>query len=203
MALATKFKMLAGDDFRALTVGHGIRISHNFFVDDILVFSMIYRMMWETLHNIFYRFGRASGILINKGKPMLLYGEGQQEDIGHIANLFGVKAKPISSGLKYLDFNIKPNNSRVNDWLWIVDKFHKKISRWEHRCLKIGGRVTITQSILQQLTIYWAQLYCLLATTITKINKIIVKFIWVGPKKSFKFHLTKMEKLTKSKSLGG
>jgi len=65
-----------------------------------------------------------------------------------------VDAKPIGTGLKYLGFNIKENNYRVKDWIWIVDIFHKNIYGWEHKCLTLGGRVTLTQLILQQLTVY-------------------------------------------------
>lgn len=95
-----------------------------FFVDGIFAFGMISKMIWATFHNIFYKFGSASRLLMNKGKLILLFGEGQQEDIEHIANLFGVEDKPISSRLKYLGFSVKPDNYSVNDWVWIVDKFH-------------------------------------------------------------------------------
>jgi len=66
-----------GGEFQALPMGRGVRNSHNFFVDDIVIFGIISKMMWATLHNIFYRFGSASGIFMNKGKLELLYGEGQ------------------------------------------------------------------------------------------------------------------------------
>lgn len=46
---------------------------------------------------------------------MLLYVEGHWEEIEHIANIFGMPTQTIGLGLRYMGFNIKPNNYRVND----------------------------------------------------------------------------------------
>ena len=59
--------------------------------------------------------GRASRLLMIKHKSMILFGEGHMEDIEHIKNIFGVDAKSIGTGLKYLGFNIKPNNYIIKD----------------------------------------------------------------------------------------
>lgn len=40
------------------------------------------------------------------------------EDIEQTKNIFGVEAKPIGIGLKYLSFNIKPNTYKVKEWFY-------------------------------------------------------------------------------------
>jgi len=76
----TKNACMEGE-FNSLKVGSGIRISHSSFVDDILIFGMISRMVWATLHYIFFKFGRASGLLMNNNKLVILFEEGSMEDI--------------------------------------------------------------------------------------------------------------------------
>jgi len=102
------------DGFHGLSISRDISMSPSFFVDDILVFGILSRRNWVTLHYNFCRFHSASELLINKGKSFLLFVEGKQEDIEYIANIFGVETQHINHGLKYLGYNIKPNNYKFN-----------------------------------------------------------------------------------------
>lgn len=143
--LSHKIKVVFLEDiFHGLMVGHYIWVSHSFFVDNILLFSILSRVKWVTLQHVFYRFRSALGLITNTDNSLLLFAEGRQEDIKYIAALFGVEKQPICFSLKYLGFNIKPNYYKVNDWMWITNIFHKNITMWEHQCLTLGGRVTLT-----------------------------------------------------------
>lgn len=141
-------------EYLPIHMGRDIKVSHDIFIDDILIFGIISRIMWTSLHNIFLRFGSASRLYMNKDKSKFLFRGSRQEDIEYISNLFGVREIPIGGGLKYLGYKIKPSKYHIQDWLWIVDRFHKNISGWEHRHITLGGRAILVQSVLQQLVIY-------------------------------------------------
>lgn len=50
-------------------------ISHNLFVDDVLLFAMLCRISWTCLKDILERFQRASGLIINKAKSTLFHND--------------------------------------------------------------------------------------------------------------------------------
>ena len=176
--LSHKIKVVCLEDiFHRHMVGHYIRVSHNLFVDNILLFSMLSKTKWGTLQHVFYWFRSALGLITNTDNTLLLFAEGKHEDIRYIVTLFGVETQPICFGLKYSGFNIKPNDYKVNDSMWITNIFHKKITMWERQCLTLCGKVTLTQLVLQQFAVYWAYLFCLPTMIIRKINGIMEKFI--------------------------
>jgi len=66
--------------------------------------------------------------------------------------------------------------------MWLVGHFYKKICRWEFKFLSMGGRITLTHTVITQLGVYWAHLYHLPLTIIKRLNKITANFIWSGTK---------------------
>jgi len=54
-------------------------ISHNLFVDDVLIFVMLCRISWIFLNDILERFQRASGLIINKAKSTLFHNDVNME----------------------------------------------------------------------------------------------------------------------------
>jgi hypothetical protein len=41
----------------------------------------------------------------------------------------------LHDGLKYLSFQLKPNNYRKTDWGWLITKIEKRLKGWSHRWL--------------------------------------------------------------------
>ena len=54
--------------------------------------------------------------------------------------------------------------SRVKSWDIIIDRFRKRLSSWKVKLLSIGGRLTLTTSILGSLGIYFFLIFRLLAS---------------------------------------
>ena len=81
--------------------------------------------------------------------------------------------------------------------------YYKKIFAWEFKCLSLAGRIILSQVVLTQLAIYWAHLFFLPASIIQKMNKITTNFIWGRKSEHRKYHLTRMEKISMPKNLGG
>lgn len=180
-----------------------IFISHNLFVDDVLLFAMLSRASWICLKNILERFQKASGLIINKAKSFLYHNDSNRDMIIWISQRFGIESRSLKDGIKYLGFHLKAKAYSRNDWRWLTDRFFKKISMWEHRSLSLGGRVVLTQSVLMQLAVYWAHLFILPASIIHSMNRISANFIWGANADRGKIHLSKMDSISMPKKLEG
>eukprot|EP00253_Pinus_taeda_P023722 PITA_23722 len=116
---------------------------------------------------------------------------------------FDISEAPLSHGLRYLGYFLKPSAYSNQDWQWLIDLFYSHISAWEFRHLSLAGRVTLSQSILMQLAVYWAHLFYLPTGIIKKIKSITANFIWSGGKQRTKYHLARMNQIAAPKYLGG
>ena len=82
-------------------------ISHNLFVNDVLIFAMLCRVTWICLNDILNRFQNATSLQINKSKSILFHNDVNMETVEWMAVLFGVEMQSIKDGLKYLGFQLK------------------------------------------------------------------------------------------------
>jgi len=87
-----------------LRICRNIFISHNLFVDDILIFGMLCRLTWSCLYEILKKIQRTTRLQINESKSSLLHNDGNRELIKWISSLFGIEAWSIDHGMKYLGF---------------------------------------------------------------------------------------------------
>lgn len=96
----------AVEEFRCypLKICRSISISHNLFVDDIILFGMLCRLTWLCYDEILKKIQRAIGLLINYEKSVFFHNDLCQDEVEWLSALFGIKAQSISLGLKYLGF---------------------------------------------------------------------------------------------------
>lgn len=141
-------------------------VSHNLFVDAVLIFAMLCRITWRCLHDILYKFQRATGLQINKSKSILYHNDANMELVEWISKLFGVGIRSIRNGVKYLGFHLKAKGYSKDDWKWLIDRYYKKLSAWEYKCLSLTGRIVLTREVLLQLAVYWAHIFFLPASII-------------------------------------
>lgn len=188
---------------RPLKICSNISISHNLFVDDIILFGLLCRVTWICYYEIIKNFQMATGLIVNNEKSAIYHNENNQEAVEWLSDLFGIKVQSITCGMKYLGFQIKANGYTKSDWSWILGRFHRRISAWEFRCLSLAGRVVLVQSVLNQLTVYWAHLFAIPASIIKSMNSLSANFIWGGQADKRKFHLTKLANISLPKSMGG
>jgi len=178
-------------------------ISHNLFVDDILIFGMLCKLTWTCLHDILVRFQKATGLHINESKSSFFHNDANMDLIDFLSSLFGIGARSIKDGMKYLGFQLKACSYSKSDWLWILDRYYKRISRWEFKILTMAGRVVLAQLVLVQLAGYWAHLFYIPASIIHMLNRLTANFIWGGQSEKRKYHLTKLSDISLPKKLGG
>lgn len=188
---------------KAIKICRHIFISHNLFVDDVLLFAMLCRSSWVCFKDILDRFHNATGLFINKSKSLLYHNDVDLDTVAWISQLFGIESASLDLGLKYLGFHLKPNGYSTQDWHWLTERFYNRISNWEYRSLSLAGRVTLSQAVLLQMVVYSAHLFFLAISIINKLTSITTNSMWGGCSKQKKFHLTKMDRISLPKNLGG
>lgn len=188
---------------RPIKISRYISLSHNLFVDDVLLCAMLCQISWDCLFDILINFQKATGLVINRSKSTLYYNGSDMDLINRIAAMFGVLPCPLQNGITYLGFHLKTNNYSSKDSEWLIERFYKKISSWEYRTLSMAGRVILATAVLSQLSVYWDHLFYLPSCTIQRLNKITANFIWGGSSVHRKFHLAKMNVISIPKQFGG
>lgn len=195
-------KAVSKNRCRPVKICRNNNISHNLFVNNVLIFGMLCRISSICLKDILNRFQSATGLQINKAKSTLFHNDINMETVEWISVLFGIEMRSIKDGLKYLGFQLKSKGYSKLDWQWLIDRYYKKISAWEYRCLTLARRFVLTQVVLTQLAVYWAHIFFLPAAIIQKMNKISASFIWGGKSNQRKYYLSKMEKISMAKISG-
>ena len=110
-------------DFRFIQITRQREISHNFFVDDILVFGLLIKSAWLVSHNIFRNFCMASGMENNNEKSCIYHLEGNTEMVEYIGNIFGFHISHLEGGIIYLGFHLKASKYLFSNLLSIYIQF--------------------------------------------------------------------------------
>jgi len=92
---------------------------------------------------------------------------------------------------------------RVNDWLWIIQRFEKRISHWTYKYISLGGRLILIQSVLSSIHVYWMGLAPLPASILQKLRRIMFNFLWGSSNNNCKYHLASWKDLSWPKEHGG
>lgn len=108
----------------------------------------------------------------------------------------------MSEGFKYFECFLKPTNYKKQDWDWIVNKFKKMLTCWDHKWLSLGGKVIMTKAFLQGLPIFWMHLFHIPQSIIHDIESIIAKFIWYGVGSCRKIHLAGLSTISRPVKMG-
>jgi hypothetical protein len=209
------FLLVAEGLSRALTQGKttgelsGIKISqalsltHLLFVDDVLLFSGGSRREAETLRDILSLFSKATGMQINDRKSSLTtFLLSEEEELAHYT-FFPFERRALDDGLKYLGFNLKPNDYRKEDWKWLLKKLDKRLNTWSHRWLSRAGRLVLVKSVLEAIPVYWMSLSWIPKGILDAARKLSSKFLWSGKKESHVIPWVRWEKIATPKALGG
>ncbi|GKE02138.1 RNA-directed DNA polymerase, eukaryota [Tanacetum coccineum] len=144
---------------------------------------------WDFLDMILYRFGFGDtwrgwikGCLVSSSALILVNGSPTQEfcfeqglrinihkfcimGIGGVthdevtkgAQMIGCKATKIP--FKYLGVMVGGKMNRIHTWDLIINKVVARLSKWKAKILSIGGRFTLTKSVLSTIPLYYFLLF--------------------------------------------
>ena len=188
---------------RGINISPLLALTHLLFVDDVILLGSGALSEWMAFDVILSTFCKASGMYISLEKSCFLYNN-LDVDVGtDIAQLLPYKMDPITSGFKYLGYQLKPLGYKSNDWLWLIQKFECRILHWSHKLLSLGGRLILVQAVLTSVPVYWLRLAPIPVSVINKLRSILFAFLWGSFGNKHRYHLYNWQQLSWPKKYGG
>jgi hypothetical protein len=136
-----------------LMLSKSIYLTRLLSVDDVLFFCHCSRRDVFQVKGDFATVQRSSSMEINVQKSSIVFNEVKEEQVRNILLVFPYQKVDLQSSFKYLGFSLKPNNYRMRDWQWFIDKIENKTKLWCNRQLTLGGRLTLVKSVLEELLV--------------------------------------------------
>ena len=170
------------------------------FADDTLIFLQAEPRMVEALKLHLTAFENLSGMKIYFAKSEMIPLNLSDNDGSLLADIFGCKISSLP--LLYLPLHYKKPS--IADWKVIIDRINNRIQGWKGKLLSIGGRVTLLNSVLSAIPIYWLSVFKMPTKIRMRIDKLRRRFLWYGGDSvRKKYCLVSWEAVCKSKNQGG
>jgi hypothetical protein len=136
----------------------GLRISHSFFVDDMLLFVKAKPSQAQFIAILLNNFCSLSGLKISLEKSRAYVSKGVSRVIKD--SLESITNITFTDRLEnYLGFKMRYGRTKKEDFLHIQDKVASKLASWKGRLLNKLGRFTLAKPVLTSLSAYTMQIY--------------------------------------------
>eukprot|EP00253_Pinus_taeda_P008610 PITA_08610 len=132
--------------------GNDLPITHQQFVDDIMLFGEPTVREVRNLKKALDLFAEASGMEINKDKSCTFIFNTVETVKRHLSRFLGFKQGDLP--MKYLGNILDYSSKRLKNWQGILDKLTNRMANWTFRTLNIAGRIVLVKSVLQAIHIY-------------------------------------------------
>ncbi|XP_071689048.1 uncharacterized protein [Rutidosis leptorrhynchoides] len=168
---------LSNNAYSGVKVGNdNIPLTHLQYADDTLFFGTWSLDNIENLMKLLKCFELCSGLKVNYNKSNL-FGVGvDKKDVEYMANLFGCKVGTFP--FTYLGLPIGANMKKSGSWKPVIEKFEKRLSDWKACALLFGGRLTLMNSVLNNLPLYYFSLFRVPPCVLKKLESVRRIFFW-------------------------
>ena len=141
-----------------------------------------------------------SGLKINLNKSEII-------PLGRVNNVEGLEPE-LGCGVgslptMYLGLPLGAPHMAMGLWDSIEERFRKRLSSWKRQHISKGGRLTLIQSTLSSLPIYFLSLFRMPKLVCSRLEKIQRGFLWGGGNLESKPHLVNWKTVFLEKSRGG
>ncbi|KAJ9559906.1 hypothetical protein OSB04_005066 [Centaurea solstitialis] len=156
------------------------------FADDALIFGKWTNKNIVSLSKILNCFYEVSGLRINFSKSKL-FGIGVSDsEVEAMATK--IKCQSSSFPFTYLGLPVGENMRKKAAWSVVIEKVKKKLNAWKSKCLSIGGRFTLIQSVLTALPLHFFSLFKAPSSIIKSLDSIRRGFFWGFSEREKKLH---------------
>eukprot|EP00253_Pinus_taeda_P006274 PITA_06274 len=118
--------------------GNGIPVTHQQFVDDIMIFCKVSLHEVQKVKEILEIFMAASGTEINKEKSSAFIFNSPEIVKNHLIRILGFRKGELPT--KYLGTMLDISLLRVENWQPIIEKLKSRLENWTFRSLNIVAR---------------------------------------------------------------
>eukprot|EP00253_Pinus_taeda_P024197 PITA_24197 len=181
--------------------GNNLPLTHQQFVDDIMLFGEPSVREVRHLRRIWDLFAEASGLEINRDKSCVFIFNTVDQVKAHLIRLLGFRRGELPT--KYLGNILDFTSKKMKNWQGVLDKLSNKVANWAFRTLNIAGRIVLAKSVLQAIPVYPLSIMAAPLGICIRIREIIRNFIWRGADQKKKWALASWSQLTERKEKGG
>eukprot|EP00253_Pinus_taeda_P011000 PITA_11000 len=181
--------------------GNRILVTHQQFVDDIMIFYKVSLREVQKVKEILEIFMDTSGTEINKEKSSAFIFNSPETVKNHLIKILGFRKGELPT--KYLGTMLDISSLTVANWQPIIEKLKSRLENWTFRSLNIAARLVLLKSTLQSIPIYPLSVMAVPKGVCNKMIEIYRKCLWEGPKQHKKWALCSWNRLTRPKEEGG
>jgi hypothetical protein len=123
-------------------------------------------------------YGQLSGLKINLNKSELLLTSACTQETQHLAQLIGCKQAKFP--LMYLEWSLPDKKLKNVQYTSLIQKLQGTLSNWKAPLLSPGGRLTVVDTTLTAMSIFFMSTFMLPKWVMAEIDKIRRCFLWHG-----------------------
>ncbi|KAI3507508.1 hypothetical protein L1887_22495 [Cichorium endivia] len=180
---------------------YGPCITHLMYADDVTFIGEWSESNLLNLNRVLRCFYIASGLKVNLLKSRL-FGVGVEEfDLIRFANI--LSCEPAVFPCYFLGLPIGVNMKLSRNWNVVIEKFKSKLSKWKSKMMSFGGRLTLVNSVLSSLPLYYFSLFKAPKKVINSLESIRRNFLWGSYGENRKIHWIAWSDIAKPRKFGG
>lgn len=157
---------------------NGPKVMNIKYADDILIFLEPFDRCIINLKRILRCFQACAGLKINFNKSSLIGIDISKALANRHSDMLGCSQSSLP--LLYLGFPLHYRNASYNNWTVVIDKITGKLESWKSKYLSLGGRLTLLNSILSAVPIYYLYVLHLPVRVEKEIDRIRRRFLWTS-----------------------
>uniref|UniRef100_A0A803QQM3 Reverse transcriptase domain-containing protein n=1 Tax=Cannabis sativa TaxID=3483 RepID=A0A803QQM3_CANSA len=177
-----------------------IQLSHLQFADDTLFFVKDEASL-QKLVKIVEAFCGISGLKVNLNKSQLLGVCMDEDAVAQSAIQIGCEVGRWP--MTYLGMPLGGSPRKRSFWEPVLDKCATRMDGWKCSFLSRGGRLTLIQSVLSSLPIYFLSLFKAPKVVLKELEKMMRDFFWEGGDLAGGDHLVAWDEVCKPRAEGG
>ncbi|CAL1353332.1 unnamed protein product [Linum trigynum] len=176
-------------------------LSHLFFADNLILFSVANPVQVQVINQLFEVFGSASTPQISRPKSRVYFSKNISSTLeDSLSNELGI---PQTSNLgRYLGVPVIHDRVSRTTFMELIDRIDGHLAGWSIATLSLARRITLTQSVLASLLTCTMQTTFLPASVREYIDRKIRGFIWGSSETGREIHMLDWSTLCRSKEEG-
>lgn len=176
-------------------------ISHQMFVDDLLLFGEATEDQMKCVVDILTKFCNMAGQQVSNEKTSIFFSANATRGLKEkLVRISGFKETNMLG--KYLGIPLTGRAPRKQDFAYIIEQLQAKLMHWKANQIALAGRVTLAKSVLEAIPIYPMMTTISPKSCIDEIHRIQRRFIWGDIDQSRSYHVVSWDTITIPRKYG-
>ena len=185
-----------------LKASHGnIKISHLFFVDNLILFAKVNREICEAILDVLRTFCLESRQKVSSDKSRIYFSSNVAPELKErVCESLGMLE--TSNFGKYFGFPLRHKGASKRQFNFVANWVMSKLAGWKAKFLSFAGRAVLVKAMMLPIPNYVMQRVALPTHFCDKLDKISRDFLWGLWNEKRRMHLAGWEKIIRPKDEG-